>query len=138
MVEQDMSFDTPFSCLETGPWKKRQAHGNGRGVQQEQLVFETKTCRARAQLLLLSESIQGPPEQLLKQSRRSMFVRIGQGGFRWSSLHAQMNQFPQTATQPIADLSQRVRTGQLTKQHGHKLGPATKPLRTTFRTMLVR
>src|SRR5678815_248865 len=45
VVEQDVSLDTSFRSLEIGPGKQRQAQGDGRGIQQQQFVFEAKSSR---------------------------------------------------------------------------------------------
>ena len=65
-----------------------------------------------------------------------MFIGVGQGGFRRSSLHTQMDKLSQTTTQSIADLTQGIGARQLTEQHRHKLGPTGESFGVTFGLML--
>jgi hypothetical protein len=48
-----------------------------------------------------------------------------------------MHQFAFTASQPVADLPQRISMGQLAKRHGHELRPAEKSLGGAFRQVLL-
>src|SRR6187200_1002975 len=87
-------------------------------------------------MLLLSEPLQNRPEQFLKQSRWTMFIGIGQGGFRRSSQYTQMDKLSQTTTQSIADLTQRIGARQLTEQHRRKMRPTGESFGITFSLML--
>jgi hypothetical protein len=48
-----------------------------------------------------------------------------------------MDQSPQAATQPIADLAQGVGASELTEQHGNELRPARKALGITLGGVLL-
>ncbi len=66
-------------------------------------------------------------EQLLEQFGRPVLVGIGQRGPA-RRLDAQMRQLAFAALKPALNLAQRMRTSQLTKQHGHQMTPAGKAL----------
>src|SRR5262245_48363767 len=65
-----------------------------------------------------------------------MFIGVGQGGFRRSSRHTQMDKLSQTTTQSIADLTHSIGVRQLTEQHRHKLRPTGESFGIAFGLML--
>jgi hypothetical protein len=132
MIEQNMSFNAAFDGFELGPWKQAQTQRNRRGVQRQQLIFESKATLAAAQRLSTAKSVQCCPEKIFKQRSRPFFIGIRQRGFIRGTFNTQMNEFAEAATEAITDLAKRSRMGQLTKQHRHKLCPARKSLRTSL------
>src|SRR5438093_3057641 len=132
MVQKHVSFDAAFDFLELCPRKQRQAQRNGCGIQQEQLVLKTKWFLSWPQHRLAAKSFQCFPKQLLKQGRWPIFIRISQTGFVRRLRQSKMFQFTEATTQTIADDSQRVGVGQMTKQHCDKLCPTGKSARMSF------
>jgi hypothetical protein len=74
--------------------------------------------------LLFAEAVQRGVEQVFEERRRAVFIGIGQSGFIGCVGDAKMHQFAFTASQPVADLPQRISMGQLAERHGHELRPA--------------
>jgi hypothetical protein len=58
-----------------------------------------------------------------------MSVCVGQRRLVRSSVDAKVNQLPQTAGNAVTDLSQRIGSSEMAKQHRHQLVPARKSLR---------
>jgi hypothetical protein len=77
VVQQHMGLHAAFGAPELGPREKRQAQGDGGGIQREQFVLETELMALAAQRLLITELAERGPEQVFKQSRRAMFVGVG-------------------------------------------------------------
>ena len=50
---------------------------------------------------------------------------------------AEMHQFAFAASQPVADLAQRIGVGQLAERHGHELSPAGEALGGAFGLVLL-
>src|SRR5204862_500669 len=67
-----------------------------------------------------------------KQGRWPIFIRISQTGFVRRLRQSKMFQFTEATTQTIADDSQRVGVGHMTKQHCDKLCPTGKSARMSF------
>jgi len=65
-----------------------------------------------------------------------MGVGVGQIGLAGAAPNAQMRQLAQTTRQAVADLTQRVGVGQLTREHRGELCPAREALGITFAVVL--
>jgi hypothetical protein len=112
---------TSLAPPEFRPGKKRQAEADGRGVKGQQLVLEPELFLAVTQGTCGAEMNRQPPEQLLEKLRFAMIVCIGEGGSSGRLLYPQVNEFSVTAAEAIDDLSERIRSGQMTEKHGDKL-----------------
>src|ERR671923_1292309 len=132
VVQKHVRLHTAFDFLELRPWKQRQTQRNGCGIQQEQLVLKTKRFLTWSQHRLAAKSFQCFPKQLLEQCRRPMLIRIAQIRFTRRLGNSKMFQFAQATTQPVTDEPQRVRVGQMTKQHCNKLRPERESSRMPF------
>ena len=128
VIEQDVSLDAAFGAAELRPRQQVEAQRDGGRIQRQQLILEAKFRFARTQPLLLAETRQGCPEQILKQGRRPVLVGIRQGGSAGRFGDAEMHQTAQTTRQAVADLAQGIRTSQLQKSMATNCVQQANPL----------
>ena len=88
-------------------------------------------------MTLGTESVRHRPEQVLEDRGGTMHVGVGQVGLARTPGDPEMHQLPHAAGEAVADLTQRVGMGQLTKQHGGELRPACEPFGVALAVMLV-
>jgi hypothetical protein len=105
VIEQDMRFDAALGATELGPREQGETQRNGCRIQRQQLVVEAEPVLAGTQALLLAETRQRGPEQILEQSRRAVLVGVRQSGSAGRFGDAEMHQAAQTTRQAVADLA---------------------------------
>jgi hypothetical protein len=128
VIQKKMKLDGSFGPSEFGPIKDFQAQIDGGRIHGDQFVFKPKRFLPDD---LNAASFKEPKEELLIELPGAVLIGIGQGGMAWSG-DAQMFQLPLAASKASANLTERMGTTQLAKQHGYKLAPAGKPFGITF------
>src|SRR5208282_5424314 len=118
-----MQLHGTFAAAVVGPVEDAGAEFDQGGVQTQQLVLEAEAMRAGG--------FAAATEQLIKHAAVQLpgpvFVGIGQGGALGSVRQSQVPQLAFAGGQAAANLAQRLRTPQMTEQHGHELAPTTEP-----------
>lgn len=72
----------------------------------------------------VTDAGQRDPEEVFGQRSGAVFVGIRKSGPAGCFGDAEVHEFAEAATEPIADLVQGVGAAELAKEHGNKLGPA--------------
>ena len=128
MIQKKMKLDGSLGPPEFGPIKDFQTQVDSGRIHGDQFVFKPKRFLPDD---LDTASFKEPKENLLIEIPWTVLIGIGQGGMA-RSRDAQMSQLPLAASKTSANLTERMGTTQLAKQHGHKLTPAAKTFRITF------
>ena len=129
VVQQHVHFDAALGAAKASPRKQRQAQGDGRRVQAQQLVLEAELRLALTDSLPAAQAIGQVPEQILEQGGRPMGVGIGQRRALRRPADANVHQLANATGQAMADLPQRVCPSQMAEKHSHELRPAREALR---------
>ena len=129
VVQQHVHFDPALGAAKASPREQRQAQGDGRRVQAQQLVLEAELRLALTDILPAAQAIGQVPEQRLEQGGRTMGVGVGKRRALRRPADADVHQFADATGQAMADLPQRVRPSQMAEQHGHQLRPAREAFR---------
>ncbi len=117
-----MQLDPAFGAPKLCPIEKSGTQIDRRDVEREQFVLKTKTM-FRCDL---SASFEQRVKDRFEKLPRAMRIGIGQGGSRRSD-DPQMTELPLRGGKAVTDLSKRLRSAKLAKQHRHELRPARKP-----------
>jgi hypothetical protein len=122
MIEQQMQFDRAFGVPVLRPIEDRGAELDQGGVEREQLVLEAEAVplgdfAAAAEQLIKHAAVQLPG---------AVFVGVSQGGAFGGVGQPEMPQLAFAGGQAAANLAQRLRSPQVTEQHGHELPPTAK------------
>jgi len=120
VIQEQVQFDGSLGPSEMGPVKDAQTEIDGRRIEADQLVLESKFLLSRN---LASTSIKQLAKQKLIKLPGPVLIRVGQGRAAGSG-DAKMFQLPLATSQPPNDLPERMGSAQLTEKHGHKLSPA--------------
>ena len=105
VVEQDVHLNAALGATEAGPGEERQAQGDGRRVQAQQLVLETELRLALAQAIALAQALGQVPEQGLEESCWPVGVGVGQGGALGGASNAHVHQLADATGQAVTDLA---------------------------------
>ncbi|MPM41413.1 hypothetical protein SDC9_88068 [bioreactor metagenome] len=132
VIQQYMDLYTALGPPEFRPGKERQAEADGRGIKGQQLVLETELLLPASHGARGAKMIRQPPEQLLEKFRFAMIVCIGEGGSSGRLLYPQVNEFSITAAESVDDLPERIRSSQMTEEHGDELRLRAESLGVTF------
>src|ERR1700744_2989163 len=128
-----MQLHSPFGAAKLGPVIHARAEVDHTAVQTQQLILKAEFLPSPHLPLTLFQ-------QLLKyrlvQLPWPMLVRVGQRRTLGALIHTQMPQLAFASRQPSADLAQRLRSAQMTEQHGHHLRPTAKSASMMLRSML--
>src|SRR5215831_14126211 len=125
MIQRQMQLDGSFLPRPCGPRKHLRTQCHNAGIDAEQPVLESE-------FRFVSQFRTAPFRCLIKnvpeEFPRTVAIGISQGRtLRY--LYAKLLQSPFTTAEPASDLPQRLCIGQLAKQHGHKMVPASKTSR---------
>jgi hypothetical protein len=120
MIQKQVQLNGPFGSPKMGPIKHLQTEINDGGIHPDQSILESKLLFPN--LHLNPTAIKEPQEELLIEFPGTMFIGIGQGRMRGSS-DPQMPKLPFTTSKASTNLTKRMGTSQLTKQHGDELTP---------------
>ena len=128
MIQQDMDLDPTLGTAETRPGEKTEAKGDGRGVKTHEFVFEAEFAfPSPAELASVTKTLQKHPEQALVECDRAVLVGVGERGPVGPFRNTEMFELAQAAGQAPADFPERIRMGEVAKQHGDELRPAAEP-----------
>ena len=136
MVQQHVHFDAALGAAKAGPREQRQAQGDGRRVQTQQLVLEAELRLALTDGLPAAQAIGQAPEQILEEGGRPMGGGVGQRRALGCPANPDVHQFAYATGQPMANFPQRVCPSQMAEQHSHQLRPAREALRPLLGPML--
>src|ERR1700689_4038705 len=133
VIQQQMQLHSTFGAAKFGPVIHACTEVNHTAIQAQQLILEPEFLpSAYFSLALLQQLL----KYLLGQLPRAMFIRVGQRRSFRALIHPQVSQLAFTSRQTAADLSQRLRSPQMTEQHRHHLAPTAKSTSVMLRPVL--
>src|SRR5580700_139957 len=128
-----MQFHSTFCPAKPGPVIHRHAEVNHAAIQTQQLVLKPEFLPPSH---FPATFFQHLLKHRLVQLPRPMLIGVGQRRTLRALFHPKMPQLAFAGRQTPADLAQRLRTAQMTEQHGHHLGPTVKSTSVMLRPMM--
>src|SRR5436853_1206840 len=133
MVEQQVKLDRSLGSLELGPIEDRCAEIDGGRIEREQRASEAESMSWGDGVATCVQTV----KDILVQAPRSMGMRVRQRrALGWCG-DPELLESPLGTRQSLFDLTQRLGSSELTKDHRHELGPRAETLRPSIRPVPV-